>query len=86
MLNIGQFFKKIQNKHTKELFARTVAKEAIQEQSGVIVRVEDMSFKAGALILKGLSQGARSQVFIKKQAILEQIRAKQQIQVVVDIK
>jgi hypothetical protein len=85
MLNIGQFFKKIQNRQTKELFARTAAKEAIQEQSGVVVRVEDMSFKAGALVLKGLSQGARSQIFIKKQAILEQIRAKQQIKVITDI-
>ena len=86
MLNIGQFFKKIQNKYTQELFIRTLIKEHIQKHIGIVIPVEDISFKSGDIILKNISQTARSQIFIKKQALLQRINEVQQAKKIGDIR
>lgn len=86
MLNIGQFFKKIQNKHTKELFIRSVVKDVIQKYVGVEVPVESISFKSDTVVLQGVSQTAKSQIFIKKQAIVQEVNSKQNIRRIVDVR
>jgi hypothetical protein len=86
MLNIGQFFKKIQNKYTEELFVRTIVKEQIQKYTGIVVEVQDISIKSGNIILKNVSQTGRSQIYIKKQALLEGINSAQQNKKIGDIR
>lgn len=85
-LGIGQFFKKIRGKYEQEIFLRTVIKEAIQSQSRVIVSLGSVNYKNGTVILADLTQTARSQIFIKKQAIIEQINNQQKVKKVIDIK
>lgn len=86
MLNIGQFFKKIQNKYTQEFFVRTVIKEQIQKYIGIVVPIEDISIKSGDVILKNISQTGRSQIYIKKQALLHGINSAQQSKKITDIR
>lgn len=86
MLNIGQFFKKIQDKYNQEILLRSTIKEAIRSQSGVDVPLESVNYKNGLVTLAGLTQTARSQVFIKKQAIIEQINSRQNTKTVTDIR
>lgn len=86
MFNIGQFFKKAQNKHTQELFIRSTIKDAIQKQTNIEIPIEAISFTSQTLILKGISQGAKSQIFIKKQLILQEINTKQNIRKILDVR
>ena len=86
MINIGQFFKKIQNKHTKELFVRSIIKDALKKYTQLDVPVEAMSFSSNSLVLKNISQVAKSQIFIKKQLILQEINTAQSIKIISDIR
>lgn len=86
MLNISQFFKKIQGKYNQEILLRSTIKEVIRSQSGVDVPLESINYKNGLVTLAGLTQTARSQVFIKKQAIIEQINSRQNTKTVTDIR
>lgn len=86
MLNIGQFFKKIQNKYTKELFLREIIQQSIQKQTGIRIPSEAISIKNNTVVVTGISQAARSHLFIKKQNILQEITTQQQIRVITDIK
>ncbi len=73
MLSIAGFFKKIQNKHTKELYLRNTIQATIKKYIGVELPLESISVKSDTISLEGISQAARSQVFIKKQLILDEI-------------
>jgi CMP-N-acetylneuraminic acid synthetase len=82
MFNIGQFFKRIQNKHTQELFVRSLIQESIQQSVGVKIPLEDITLSSGVITLHNISSGLKSVVFVKKQKILESINATQSIQAV----
>lgn len=86
MLNISQFFKKIQNKYTQELFVRTVIQEQIKKHIGIAVPIEDITVKSGEVLLKNISQTGRSQIYIKKQALLQGINGAQQSKKIGDIR
>ena len=86
MLSISQFFKRIQNKHSKELFVRSVIQAAIKKYAGVEVLLEDITFGSSGVVLKNVSGAARSQVFIKKQAIIAEINAGQDIRHIGDVR
>lgn len=87
MINkIGDFFKRIQNLHTKEIFVRTIIKESIKKTTSVDIPVENIVFSGSTASLKGISQAARSAIFIKKHKILEDINSSQDVRKIQDIK
>ncbi len=86
MLKIADFFKRIQNKHSQELFIRSTIQASIKKYTKVELPIESISLKSGIVSLKGISQTARSQVFIKKQAIIEELNSTQTIRIVTDIR
>ena len=86
MFNIGQFFKKIQNRHTQELFIRSVIQDSITQNTGAKIPLEDITLSSGVITLKNISSGLKSVVFIKKQKILNTINTNQTIQTVVGIR
>ena len=73
MKSIGEFFSNIQNRHAQEMFLRTVVQQVLKRVANVDSNIKDISFKAGAVILKKISPTAKSQLFLKKQAILREI-------------
>jgi len=86
MINIGELFKKIQNRHSKELFLRSTIQESIKKHTNIDLKVADISVKSGVVSLKNISQTAKSQVFIRKQAVMNEVNALQQIQKITEIR
>ncbi len=86
MFNIGQFFKNIQNRHIKELFIRSIIQASITQGTGVSIPIEDITISSGVIILKNISSGLRSVIFIKKQKILDSVNKNQTIHVVTNIR
>lgn len=74
MKSIGEFFSKIQNRHAKELFWRKVAADAVNRLMKTDIKSENVSFKSDKIHIKGLSQTAKSQFFIKKESIITEIK------------
>jgi hypothetical protein len=86
MLKISDFFKKIQNKHTQELFIRSIIQSALKSCAGIDVTIESIGINSGTVTLKGISQSERSQIFIKKHKIIEAINIGQTIRKVTDMR
>lgn len=83
MLNIGQFFKRIQNKHTQELYLQEIIKGAIQKYTGMSVEFE----RVGSEIkIKKASAALKSHLFIKKEAILTEINSQQQTIIMTELR
>jgi hypothetical protein len=70
MKSIGEFFARVRTGHAKEIYRRTTAQSAVKKYSGVDIPVEQISFSGKSLVLEGLSQEAKSTLFVKTQAIL----------------
>lgn len=86
MLTIGHFFKKIQSKYTAELLLREIIQKSIQQHTGAAIPVKAISIKNSTIVIAGLSPATCSQLFIKKQAILQEIGAQQSKRTITDIK
>ena len=86
MLSIGQFFKKIQNKHSKEMFERTIVAGVIQKHTNIPIKPEEISFSSDTIVIKNMSSAARSAIFIKKQIILKDISDQQSIKTFTNIR
>ncbi|MEA2715048.1 MAG: hypothetical protein QOG91_76 [Candidatus Parcubacteria bacterium] len=86
MIGIREFFKKISDARAREVMVRTAVRDAIKKHAAAEVPVEHISFRAGIAILGGVSQAARSTIFVKKPAILEEIAQLQGIRAVTDIR
>lgn len=86
MLKIADFFKKIQNKHSQELFIRSTIQTSIKKYTQVELPIESISIKSSSILLKGISQTERSQVFIKKQIIIQELNTIQKIRLITDIR
>lgn len=86
MLKISEFFKKIRNKHTKGLFLRSIIQSTIKKHTNVDLPTESILLKSNSILLNGISQTARSQIFIKKQAIIQDINLSQDTQKIDDVR
>lgn len=86
MFNIGNFLSKIQNSRSKEIIFRLTVQKAIKNHLSLDVPIESIKFRAGAVIVSNIVQSARSTLFIKKQAILDEINKNQQTFMVGDIR
>ncbi len=86
MFNIGQFFKKFENARLKEVGFRIIVQKELKEIASIEVPIEAVSIKASVISLNGLSQGARSVIYIKKMAIIDAINREQRSYKVSDIR
>ncbi len=86
MLNISEFFKRVQGKHAKEVLIRTSLSDAIRTHAGFDISIEKINFNSDTAILEGLTAMQRSQIYIKKQAILTQVNSQQTIRKIGDIR
>ena len=86
MIGLSGFFKNIQNAFTKEVVLKTTIKEAIKKCSGIDIPIEHISCKGSTVNLKNVNQAVVSQIYIKKQKILEELKATQTIKVITDIR
>ena len=86
MIGLKDFFKKIQNRHTTELFVRSVIQASIKKYTGGDISFDSISFSASSVVLKDISSGLKSALFIKKNAIISDINSNQSNKVVTDIR
>ena len=86
MLGIHEFFKRIQNLHSKEVFVRTVIQESLIKYTNVGLELKDINFQESTIVLKNTNQTFKSVVFTKKNQILNDINEKQTIRKVTDIR
>ncbi|MCX6719417.1 MAG: hypothetical protein NTZ38_03530 [Candidatus Taylorbacteria bacterium] len=86
MFNIGQFIKRFHNIHLKEVSFRIIVQEELKKEISIDIPPESISVKSSVIYLKGLSQGARSAIFIKKRKIIEGINKTQQSYTISDIR
>jgi hypothetical protein len=76
MKSIGEFFARIRNKQMDELRLRLAIQEIIEKYAKVKPAFDDISFSIKTVSIKGLSQAAKSHLFVKKIAILKEIEEK----------
>ncbi len=86
MFNIGDFFKRVQNVRMKGVLVQNVVAEAVQKIVSYPMKPEDIIISSTVATLKGISSIVRSEVFIKKQLLLDEINSKQDIKKITDIK
>jgi hypothetical protein len=86
MKKISEFFAKIQNKQAQKIVIYSIAKEAILNITKIDIPISSIGFSGRVLTLKGIDQAAKSVIFIKKAAILKEIKDKFPRQEVVDIR
>jgi len=86
MKSIGEFFVKIRGKHAEEIFLRTIVQKSVKELSGADVPLEAIGFKPKTLILRGLSQSAKSAVFVKRTAIIKDLGSRQNARPIQEIR
>jgi hypothetical protein len=74
MKNISEFFKRIGGVQAKELALRGSIQAVIKELVDIEIPVGSITVKSGVITLKGISHGARSNIYINKQKILNQLK------------
>ncbi len=86
MFNISKFFNRVNSSFGKEIVLRTAICSAIKKHTGIEVGMGDLTIKSGIVNVKGISQGARSVLFIKKQQILKEVQGAQLSKAITDIR
>ncbi len=84
MKSIGLFFDKFKNTALKEIKKREVICGAIYEATGSKIEEKDISIKDCVITISG-SQGLKSELFMKKKVILDQI-SKRSPEKIIDIR
>jgi hypothetical protein len=73
MYNIGDFFKRIQNARAGSYILQQIIVDAVKKVTGIEVLPANVTIKSTTVTLGGISQAARSEIFIKREAILKGI-------------
>ena len=73
MRSIGEFFKKIQNARAGSFFIHTTIVEVVKRVAHIDIVPESVHIQSTKITLKGISQAARNEVFIKRKTLLEEI-------------
>jgi hypothetical protein len=71
--SIGEFFARIRNKHLDEMRLRLTVQEIIEKHAKTKPSPDSISFSTRSVSVKGLSQAAKSVIFVKKTAILKEL-------------
>ncbi|MFA6458876.1 MAG: hypothetical protein WCV79_00540 [Candidatus Paceibacterota bacterium] len=86
MFNISQFLKRATGKQGRELYFRKSIQDLLKERFDLEVPFEMISLKSGTIYIKNIPQSARTSIFIKKTAILQEINRIQDIYVILDVR
>jgi len=73
MRSIGEFFKRIKNTQASGFFLQSAIGEIVKKITNVNIPPESIKISSSKVILNGISQTARSEIFIKREAILKEI-------------
>ncbi|MDE1975337.1 MAG: hypothetical protein KGI49_02400 [Patescibacteria group bacterium] len=73
MKSIKEFLSSISDKRTRELIDRGTAKKVIADDIGIDEQKISVSFKNGAVIIVGLSQAAKTAIYIKKDGLVAKL-------------
>jgi hypothetical protein len=73
MRSIGDFFKRIQNTRASGFFLQSEISEIVKKITNITIPPESIKISSSKVVLNGISQAARSEVFIKREAILTEI-------------
>lgn len=76
MKSIGEFFARIRGKQAQELRLRFAVREIVKRYAGIEILPSSISFSMKAVSIKGLSQAAKSALFVKQSAIIKEIQEK----------
>lgn len=86
MFNIRDFLKKASNKQAKEIIFRQAVRDSVKKIANIDVLLDNVHVKSSVVFLKDISQAARSVIFVKKQAILEELNKSQDAYKISDIR
>ncbi|HEX7724295.1 MAG TPA: hypothetical protein VF438_00975 [Candidatus Paceibacterota bacterium] len=86
MKSIGDLFARIKNVQAKELFMRAAVQQALKKAANIDCDTKDISFKNFSVQIKNASQTAKTQLFLKKAAILKEIALQSPGRTISDIK
>ncbi len=86
MFNIRDYLRRATGVQARELYFRRAVQEALKKLAGIDLPFESISSKSGTVELKGISQEARSAIFIKKAALIAEINKEQDVRPIKDIR
>lgn len=86
MFGIGHLLKKVQSRQGKADFMSGIVCMAVKDVVGFDIKSTNIKIQVQNIYLNGVSQTLRSEIFIKKAAILNLINKKQDSIVFLDIK
>lgn len=86
MRSIGDLFARIKNVQAKEMFLRTAIQQALKKVANIDCALSDISCKNFTIQIRNLSQTAKSQLFMKKGAIIKEIEAQPTGRVISEIR
>lgn len=75
MFNINQLLDKFRSLRNSDIGLRMTIQTAIKNSAGMDVPLESLQVKPPKVFIKGISSVARSEIFIKKTAILGAINS-----------
>lgn len=73
--NIGTFFDKFKNAALKEMHTRQIIADSIEKNAGVKLNLKEIELK-NKIIMVRANPAAKSQMFMKKEAIMAEVKAK----------
>lgn len=86
MFNINQFLNKIRAHRSTDEHVRFAVCKALLSQVKMTVPPEAVEIKPPRIFIKNISQVARSEIFIKKEALLAEINVSHKGRVLTDIR
>ena len=84
--NISQLLNKIRSVQAKGALERSIVHDSLLKNIGIDIPIPNISIKSMIVTLKNISQSAKSAIYIKKQAILEDINKGQESIIARDIR
>jgi len=86
MIGLKDFFRNIQNRHTKELFLRSVIQETIKKQFNIDIPIGNIEVKDSTITLRGASSGLKAAIYTKKASMVAMINSGQDVRTITDIR
>jgi hypothetical protein len=75
MFNISQILDRVRSLRESNIGKRMVVKNTINKFVSIDIPVEQIEIKSSKVFVKNISQAAKSEIFLKKAAIIEEIAA-----------
>lgn len=86
MYNIGEFFKRIQSVRMKNVLIQNTVAEVVREIVSYNIKPDDIVVSGTVVTLKGINSAVRSELFIKKAKLLEEINSRQTLKNITDLR